>query len=131
METAKKYKILIVDDDQFLLNMYSFKFGKENFDVTAITGGEEALRKLREGFNPDVLLLDVIMPTVDGNELLNIIRKENLAPRAAIIMLTNQSKDGNIVNAKSLGIDGYIIKATTIPSEVVEEVLKITRAKNK
>ena len=131
METAKKYKILIVDDDQFLLNMYSFKFGKENFDVTAITGGEEALRKLREGFNPDILLLDVIMPTVDGNELLNVIKKENLAPHAAIVMLTNQSKDSNVVNAKSLGIDGYIIKATTIPSEVVEEVLKITRAKNK
>ncbi|MEK7180602.1 MAG: response regulator [Patescibacteria group bacterium] len=131
MDTQKKYKILIVDDDQFLLNMYSLKFGKENFDVTAITGGEEALTELRGGLDPDVLLLDVIMPAIDGNELLKLIKKDNLAPHAAIIMLTNQGGESDVNNAKSLGVDGYIIKATAIPSEVVEEVLKIVQAKNK
>lgn len=131
MENGKQYKILIVDDDKFLLNMYSMKFGKNGFVVNTAPGGEEALRELRNGLNPDALLLDIIMPTIDGKELLKTVKKENLAPHAAIIMLTNQGGEGDINEAHTLGADGYIVKATTIPSEVVEEVLKIVKAKDK
>ncbi|HVS79854.1 MAG TPA: response regulator [Candidatus Paceibacterota bacterium] len=117
------YKMLLVDDDQFLLNMYSLKFGKNGYDVTAISNPQEALTKLREGLSPDVIVLDIIMPGIDGLQVLQTIRDEKLASNAAVVMLTNQG-DG-IERAKKLGVAGYIVKATTIPSEVVKEVSDI------
>lgn len=121
----KNPKVLIVDDDKFLLNMYSLKFGKNNFEVNSASSGEEVFSKIKSGYNPDIILLDIVMPGMDGFEILETIRKEKLAPNASIIMLTNQGQLSDIEKAKSFGIDGYIIKATTIPSEVVEEVTRI------
>ena len=118
-------KILIVDDDTFLLNMYSLKFSKNNFDVTTCQNGADALKKLEEGFLPEIILLDVIMPGIDGLELLAEIRKKKLVPNATIVMLTNQSDSSDIEKAKSMNVNGYIVKATTIPSEVITEVSRI------
>jgi DNA-binding response OmpR family regulator len=89
------YKVFLVDDDTFLLNMYSLKFSKSNFEVVTAQNGEEALKKLKTGYEPDVLLLDIIMPGMDGLDLLTEIRREKLAPNATIIMLTNQSDSGH------------------------------------
>ncbi len=124
MET-KNPKVFIVDDDKFLLNMYSLKFGKNNFEVNSASSGEEVISKIKGGYTPDIILLDIVMPGMDGFEILEAIRKEKLAPEASIIMLTNQGQLSDIERAKSFGINGYIIKATTIPSEVVEEVKRI------
>lgn len=120
-----KTKVLIVDDDKFLLNMYSIKFSKKDFEVNSATSGEEAFAKIKEGYNPDIILLDIVMPGMDGFEVLSNLRKDNIAPNAMVIMLTNQGQLSDIEKAKSFGISGYIIKATTIPSEVVEEVERI------
>jgi CheY-like chemotaxis protein len=125
----KMPKVLIVDDDKFLLNMYSIKFSKNNFEVNSATSGEEALTKIKEGYLPDVILLDIVMPVMDGFGMLDNLKKENIAPNALIIMLTNQGQLSDIDRAKSYGIDGYIIKATTIPSEVVDEVIRIYNLK--
>ena len=127
----KKYKILIVDDDRFLLNMYSVKFGKSGFDVTTAENGEEAISRIKEGLNPDVVLMDIIMPMLDGAGVLKRVREEKLAPNTAFIMLTNQGSEEDIYNVKQFNIDGYIIKATTMPSEVIDEVLRITKAHKK
>jgi CheY-like chemotaxis protein len=123
--TENTYKILMVDDDSFLLNMYSLKFGKAGFEVTTVQNGNDALQKFKEGYHPDILLLDIIMPGMSGLDLLEQIRQNKLAPQATVIMLTNQSDSGDIERAKTLGINGYIVKATTIPSEVVQDVLDI------
>lgn len=128
---GKKYTVLIVDDDKFLLDMYRKKFEREGSTVDVAVGSEEALVKLRGDANPDILILDIIMPGMDGIGLLETIRKEKLVPNSAIIMLTNESNQDKIEKAKSLGIKGYIIKATYIPSEVVEEVLKIVNLETK
>lgn len=128
MENKKK-KVMIVDDDQFLIDMYSLKFSKDGFDVETATKGEEALEKLRGGFDPDILILDVVMPALDGIGLLEKIREENFADKAVVVMLTNQGQKSDIDRAKKLKVDGYIVKATTIPSEVVEEVLNIYNKK--
>lgn len=122
-------KILIVDDDKFLLGMYSQKFVNKKFNVDIATGSLEALKKLHEGATPDILLLDVIMPNMDGIELLKTIRDEKLVPNAAIIMLTNENQFSQIERAKALNADGYIVKASAIPSEVFDEVVKIHTAK--
>jgi two-component system alkaline phosphatase synthesis response regulator PhoP len=124
----KKLKAMIVDDDKFLLGMYSLKFQNNGLEAEAVLGSVEALKKLREGANPDILLLDIIMPYMTGLELLKTIREEKLAPSAVVIMLTNQSESSDIEGAKALGVEGYIVKASTIPSEVLTEVLKIYEA---
>src|SRR3989344_2365113 len=128
VQTSNK-KVLIVDDDRFLLNMYSIKFKKSGFEVDTASGGEEVLHKLREGATPDVLLLDVVMPSMDGLELLENIRKEKLVPNATVIILSNQNQPTDIERAKNLGIASYIVKASSIPSEVVAEVVKVIGAK--
>jgi CheY-like chemotaxis protein len=128
-ETLKK--IMIVDDDTFLLNMYSLKFSKNGYEVTTCQNGSDALRKLQEGFCPDIILLDVIMPGIDGLELLQQIRTSKLVPNATIVMLTNQSDTNDIDKAKSLNVNGYIVKATTIPSEVITEVTRIHQEAHK
>lgn len=121
----KTPKILFVDDDKFLLDMYALKFSKNNFEVNAIQGTEEALKLIRGGFEPDILLVDIVMPGMDGIEFLKVLRSENLVKKAVVIMLTNQGLPDDIAKAKKLNVDGYIIKATTIPSEVFSEVVKI------
>ncbi|MBI2673948.1 MAG: response regulator [Candidatus Zambryskibacteria bacterium] len=127
---APKYTVLIVDDDKFLLGMYKKKFEHEGAVVDVALGADEALEKLRSGAKPDVLILDIIMPNIDGLELLETIRKEKLVPDTPVVMLTNESNPEKIEKAKTLGIKGYLIKATRIPSEVVEEIIKIVDLKN-
>ncbi|MBI5126169.1 MAG: response regulator [Candidatus Taylorbacteria bacterium] len=124
--STKPISLLLVDDDKFLLDMYSLKFSKNGYDVHCAAGPEETLKVLRDGgLLPDIILLDVVMPGMDGVELLEVIRKEKLAPNAVVIMLTNQSAPSDVERAQKLHVDGYIIKASTIPSEVLEEVNKI------
>ena len=88
-DEKKKISVLIVDDDEFLLNMYSIKFSNSGLDVTTSASSEDALKKLRDGFVPDALILDIVMPGMDGFELLGKIREEKLAPRAVVLVLTN------------------------------------------
>lgn len=125
----QKTKILIIDDDKFLLDMYSLKFSKGGYEVNTAFNGEEAISKIKEGYIPDVVLCDVIMPVMDGLTFIKKIRQEKLAPDATVIVLSNQGQTDDIKTAESLGIDGYIIKALTIPSEVLEQVDTIHKAK--
>ncbi len=125
MEKDKIYKLMIVDDDKFLLDMYCMKFKKGNFDVHGASGGAAALEAIRGGFVPDILIMDLIMPAMSGFELFETVKKEHLADKAVVVVLTNQGQSPDIEKAKELGVDGYIVKASTIPSEVVEQVIKI------
>ena len=124
MTDAKKYKVLIVDDDEFLLNMYSIKFAKSGLEVHTSHSGDDALRRLKEGLIPDAMIIDIVMPSMVGFELLERIRKEKLASQAVVLFLTNQGQSTDVDHAKSLGAQGYIVKASTIPSEVLAEVMK-------
>ncbi|HEY4489179.1 MAG TPA: response regulator [Candidatus Paceibacterota bacterium] len=119
------YRIYLVDDDRFLLDMYAVKFRNAGHEVTAFQGGELALEALRKDPKPDALLLDIVMPGIDGFEVLELIKKDNLAGTAKIIVLSNQGAENDLERAKSLGADGYIIKASAIPSEVFSETMKI------
>jgi CheY-like chemotaxis protein len=123
-----KLTILVTDDDTFLLDMYTQKFTKSGYTVQVADSGEVALKKLHEGLKPDVMLFDVIMPGMTGLETLEQIRKENLVPEATAIMLTNQNAPDDLATAKRLNVDGYIIKAMAIPSEVLAEVERIHTA---
>ena len=121
--------ILLVDDDAFLLDMYAVKFKEHGFTVKIALSGVDVLAKSNEDDKPDVILLDVVMPSIDGIELLRRIKKEKLAPNAVIIMLSNQGTPEIIAEADKLGADGFIIKASTIPSEVCDRVLALIEEK--
>ena len=120
MSTEKT--ILIIDDDRFLLDMYSLKFKQQGFTVESSASGQEALARLRDGLQPSVILLDVVMPGLDGLEFMDTVKKENLAPGATLIVLSNQGEEQDIEKAKSHGAHEYIVKANSVPSEVLERV---------
>lgn len=120
-----KKKILIIDDDSFLLDMYALKFNQSNFSVTTALGPEPALEKLHQGFVPDVVLLDIVMPVMDGFELMEKLKEENLATQAIFIILSNRGQASDIARGESLGAAGYIVKASSTPSEVIEKVNSI------
>lgn len=123
METKKK--ILIVDDDTFLLDMYALKFNQSNFEVTTALGPEQALASLNGGLIPDIMLLDIVMPVMDGFELLEKMKEEKLATTSIKIILSNRGQPSDITRGEELGASGYIVKASSTPSEVIQRVNEI------
>lgn len=128
MEENKK-KILIVDDDVFLLDMYAFKFSQNNFEVFTAPSPLEVLEKLKEGLHPNIILMDIIMPEMDGFEMLEKINKENLSPDSVKIILSNKSEQSDIERGDKLGASGYIVKANSTPAEVIDQVVTILSKK--
>jgi len=120
-----KKNIMIVDDDSFLLDMYAMRFSQAQFVVTTATSAKDALEKLRTGFIPDVLLLDVVMPTIDGFELLETINQEHLALSTIKIYLSNLGQAQDIEKGTALGAASYIVKANSTPSEVLAHVNEV------
>ena len=124
-----KRKILIVDDDTFLLDMYAFKFSQHNFEVYTASGGLQVIEKLKDKLNPDIILMDIIMPDMDGFEMLEKINKDNLSPSSTKIILTNKSQQSDIDRGNNLGASGYIVKASSTPAEVISQVVEILSKK--
>ena len=124
------YRVYLVDDDRFLLDLYAVKFRAAGHEVSVFSGGEELLAALRkkDAVSPDVILLDIVMPGVGRFEALEAIRKEHLAKGTKIVILSNQGQDSDIENAKRLAADDHIIKTSAIPSEVLAETLRTIEA---
>ncbi len=117
-------KILLVDDDVFLRDMYATKFGELGHEVVTAETGEHALDELDKN-TFDVILLDMIMPGMSGIELLSAIKEKKLTPTPKCIVLSNQGGKEEIEAAEEAGAMGYIIKAELIPSEVVAKVTQL------
>lgn len=115
-------KVLLIDDDTFLLDMYALKIKRYGAEPTAASGVEEALEKLAEGYVPDIILCDIIMPKLDGFDFLRAMRAKNYAPQATVIVLSNQGQETDQEQASEFKVDDYIIKALLTPSEVVARV---------
>ncbi len=120
-ESQKKeiYKILFLDDDEFVVDMYSLKFTQAGHNFHAVSGAEDALEELRGGFAPDAIVTDLIMPKIDGFQFLQMAKDEDLIRDAAIIVLSNQGETEDLARAREFGAAGHIIKANTIPTEVL------------
>lgn len=114
-------KVLIVDDDEFLLDMYVIKFKEAGYQVEIAQNGQEAVDIARK-FQPDAILLDVVMPKVDGFNALRTMRNEKVAPGAYIFMLSNLGQKEDTERGLALGAVDYIVKAHFTPSEVVRRV---------
>jgi len=122
---GNKRKILIVDDDNFLLDMYALKFSQNNFEVYTVASGIHALEKLKGGLCPDVMLMDIIMPEMNGFEVLSELKAKQICPGCVKIILSNKSEQKDIDEGKKLGVSGYIVKASSTPAEVIMQVVKI------
>ncbi len=117
----------MVDDDVFLRDMYATKFISSGHEVETVDGSSSALSLLGRGSKYDVAIFDMIMPGTSGVELLNIINERFPNQIKHSIFLSNQGQDEDIREAMEAGAIGYIIKADTIPSEVVKKVEEIIK----
>ncbi|MBI4088644.1 response regulator [Candidatus Kaiserbacteria bacterium] len=120
------YRVFLVDDDRFLLDLYAVKFKGAGHEVSVFINGEDLLAALRkpDAKAPDAILLDLVMPGIGGFGALEAIRKEHLAQGSKIVILSNQGQDSDIEKAKEMLVDGYIVKASAIPSEVFAETIR-------
>ena len=133
-------QILLIEDDPFLIDIYTTKLKEEGFSIDVATGGEEGLRKLREK-KFDLLVLDIVLPKIDGWEILEKLKTE--LPKEAkvkmrtkfsspiknlkIIILSNLGQKEEVEKGLRLGAEKYLIKAHYTPSEVVEEINKVLK----
>lgn len=122
-------KILLVDDDAFLRDMYATKFTECGHEVDAAENAVTALSKLQQTNDFTVILLDMIMPGMSGTELINEIKSRYPENKAKFIVLSNQGQQEDIDEAMNAGAEGYIIKAESIPSDVVKKVESIAKKK--
>ncbi len=118
----KQISVFIVDDDEFILDVYSVKFREKGYKVEIAMSGSEALDKIKQGFSPDIMLLDIVMPKMDGFELLKKIRDENLLTGSIIVILTNLGQKEDIQKGLDLKVDDYVVKAYFTPSEIAKKV---------
>ncbi len=119
----KTHTILIIEDDHALLNALKDKFTKEGFVVIKAHDGEEGLTMALSD-HPDLILLDVIMPKMDGIMMLKALRKDAWGKDAKVIILTNLSDDKRVIEALEQGTHDYLIKADWKIEDVVEKVRK-------
>ncbi len=123
MVNNKKTKILLIEDDIFLSSIYSKKFESEGFEMLIALDGEKGL-KLALSKKPDLILLDLLLPGIDGFEVLRTLQKNKETQRIPVILLTNLNQKEDIDNGLALGAADYIIKTHFMPSEIVEKVKK-------
>ncbi len=113
--------ILLVEDDQFLIDIYTTKLNEAGFSAEVAVDGESGLRKLKEK-NFDILLLEIVLPKIDGWELLQEIKKEKKLEHLKIIILSNLGQKEEVEKGLKMGVAKYLIKAHFTPGEVVEEI---------
>ncbi|MCK4554618.1 response regulator [Candidatus Parcubacteria bacterium] len=123
---SEKIKILLIEDDPFLLSMYATKFESENFKVIIAEDGEKGL-KLAAREMPSIILLDILLPKMDGFEVLKELKNNKATGYIPVILLTNLSQKTEIEQGLSMGAEDYLIKAHFMPSEVVEKIKQVLR----
>ncbi len=104
-------KVLIAEDDAFLLKMYGMQLENENFEVIQAADGEEVIQKLSEGVKPDIMLLDIIMPNKTGFDVLTHIKADPNLKDIPVIILSNLGQDDDIKKALDAGAKDYIVKS--------------------
>lgn len=114
-------KILIIDDDPFILDMYVLKFKERGFEVETAADAKAGLKLLKEK-PPELVLLDIVMPIMDGFAALREIKEAKPAFPGKVVMLTNLGQKEDVERAMQMGADDYIIKAHFTPTEVVDKV---------
>lgn len=119
-------KVLLVEDDQFIVDVYSLKLKEAGFIVQTAFNGQEALRKIKEDL-PDILLLDLVLPDIEGWEVLKAIKEDDKLSGLKVVILSNLSSKKEIEKGINLGAIKYLVKAQYTPTQIVEEIKKIIK----
>ena len=123
-----KTKILVVDDEPNIVQTLQDRLEMNEYEVVTAGNGREGLEKFEQE-QPDVILLDVIMPIMDGHEMLEMLRKRPRGQDVSVIMLTARSQTQDIARANACGIDDYIVKPFDL-SELLEKIESIVEHRN-
>ena len=116
--------ILLVEDDPFLIDIYTTKLKEAGFLVEVAENGEIVFKKIKEKV-PDLVVLDIVLPQIDGWEILKIIKEDSKLKDLKIMILSNLGQKEEVEKGLSLGATKYLVKAHYTPSEIVEEIKKI------
>ena len=119
-----KQHILLVEDDGFLASIYAQKLELEGFDVSLATNGEDGLRLATKDI-PDLILLDLVMPKLNGFEVLERLKQEDATKKIPVLVLTNLGQREDVERCMQLGAAGYVIKAHSLPHETIAKVKEI------
>lgn len=120
----KKYKVVLVEDEKMLADMYATKFTMEGFTTSKAYDGAAGL-ELAKKVKPDIILLDVIMPKLDGFAVLKLLKDDPSVKNIPVILLTNLGQDEDIKKGKQLGAVDYFVKANHTPAEVVTKIKQV------
>jgi len=123
MSDTKK-TILIIEDDKFLRELISQKLKKEGFCISEAVDGEKGVKKAKTE-KPDLILLDLILPGIDGFEVLSEIKKDHIAAEIPVIILSNLGQKDDIERGLRLGAVDYLIKAHFTPGEIIKKIKTI------
>jgi len=118
--------ILLVEDDPFLIEIYTTKLKESGYAVDTAEDGDTALRKVKEKL-PDLMLLDIVLPNFNGWEILRQIKADEMTKGLKVIILSNLGEKDEVEKGIKLGATKYLVKAHYTPSEVVSEVKKIIK----
>lgn len=121
MSATPRNKILIVDDDITLLEMYKERLELSDYEVATASNGEQGIRKAQE-MAPDLILLDVMMPRVNGFDVMDSLKKNPSTAKIPVLMLTALVQESSKKRAQESGAAGYIIKSETMPGEVIKQI---------
>jgi|SRR5580700_3729168 DNA-binding response OmpR family regulator len=114
-------RILFVEDDDALANVYLTRLQAEGFDVKRVTNGEDALVTALS-YHPDLVLLDVMMPKLNGFEVLDILRNTPETANLKVIILTALSQEADKKRAEELGVDDYLVKSQVVIADVIDHI---------
>lgn len=120
----KQQTILLVEDDPMIAQMYQTKFSLEGFPIEVATDGQTGLEKAKT-IHPAVVLLDIILPKLDGFSVLKALKEDPATKNVPVILLTNLGQDEDIKKGKTLGADDYFVKSNHTPAEIVAKVQSV------
>lgn len=118
---SSKGKVLIIEDDRYILKMYQLKLSLEGFNVQVAENGKLGVERVKE-FMPNIILLDILMPELDGFEVLEIIKGDSETKDIPVLIMSNLGQEDHIQKGMELGAIGYVVKSQYSPSQVVEKI---------
>ena len=124
---ADNKKILIVEDEPSLLEMYTLKLEKEGYLVVGAVDGLEGVEKAKQE-KPDLILMDVMLPKIDGFHAIEEIKKEDPLKNVPVILLTNLGQDEDVKKGREFGAVDYLVKANITPAQIAAKVAEIFKA---
>ncbi len=122
--TPNMAKVLIVEDDRYISKMYQLKLSLDGMEVQVADNGRVGVEKVKE-FKPEIILLDILMPELDGYEVLKIIKSDSETKDIPVLILSNLGQEDHIQKGMQLGAVGYIVKSQYTPSKVVDKIKEI------